>query len=101
MQNQLGFDTCEFNNGVSNILENDYGDFMRSANIRLNRLKEELCVLKDANIDLKLSEMQTYLQFKPNWDIESTRQKLAEDIKYLDEVLAGHFQDWESVAPTS
>lgn len=96
MKNTLGFDTSKFSKSVSEILEHDYGDFMRVANLYLINLREELDLLKDSNIESRLDLMQLYLQYYPNWDIELTRNKLTQDTKYLDEILQGHAQDWES-----
>ena len=92
----MGFDTKAFTKNISNILEWDYGDFMRSANVHLNHLRNELHVLNDKNIDGRLDVMQMYLQFNPNWDIDSTRKMLAKDTLYIDDLLHGHNQDWES-----
>lgn len=64
---------------VRNITDADYGDFMRKANSYLYDLKSQL---KDTpnSIQKKLSEMQHYTQFTPNWDVESTRRRLLKDI---------------------
>ena len=82
---------------TSSLTGSDYGDFMRSENVYLNQLIKHLIILEDKNINSKLAEMQTYLQFMPNWDISSTRDKLLSDAHYLEELLQGHLQDWESV----
>lgn len=96
MRYALGFDTQMFSKNISEILECDYGDFMRAANGYLNNLRDELHALRDENIDRKLDEMQIYLQFTPTWDIELTKKLLRQDTKYLNELLHAHEQDWES-----
>ncbi len=96
MRYPIGFDTKTFSKSVSEIIEYDYGDFMRPANLYLNQLRNELTLLSDKNINRRLDKMQMYLQFTPNWDIESTREMLSKDTKYLDDLLFGHNQDWES-----
>lgn len=98
MRYELGFDTIVFRKNLSQILEYDYGDFMRSANVYLNKLRAELHVINDKNIDCRLDRMQMYLVFTPNWDIELTRKLLAKDTKYIDDLLLGHNQDWESAS---
>jgi hypothetical protein len=98
MRYALGFDTYAFRQEVSEIFEDDYGNFMRAANKCLRHLQNELHVLKDKNIDRRLYKMKMYLLFNPNWDIESTRELLAADTKYLDDLLQGHNQDWESAS---
>jgi hypothetical protein len=83
-----------FTQDVSSILQYDYGDFMRSANTYLNHLRDVLSSLGDAEINKKIDDMQSYLQFSPNWDdVEGTRAKLLRDAHYLDEVLAAHQGD--------
>ena len=96
MRFKFGFDTKSFSKSVHEILEADYGDFMRAANCYLNRLIEDLQILKDENINQRLKHMKQYLQFTPNWHIDSTRILLTADTQYLDELLSGHAQDWES-----
>jgi hypothetical protein len=96
MRCKLGFDTLEFRQNINDISEHDYGDFMRAANVFLNSFIENLQILSDKNINLRLSKIKNYLQYTPNWDVDSTRILMAEDTKYLDELLLGHNQDWES-----
>lgn len=83
---------------TSMIIENDYGDFMRTENLYLNHLIRNLGLYGDRNINAKLAEMQTYLQFTPNWDVDSTRERLVNDAHYLDDLVQAHRQDWESQA---
>jgi hypothetical protein len=96
MSYALGFDTLTFSQRLSEILESDYGDFMRAANVYLNHLRAQLCALNDKNLNQRLDQMQMCLQFCPNWDVESTRELLRKDTVYLDDLLHGHNQDWES-----
>lgn len=83
---------------ISSITENDYGDFMRTANLYLNDLRRELQTYEDEHINYKLVEMQRYIQFSPNWDVSSTREKILRDARYIDDFLNAHKQDWESAA---
>lgn len=92
----MNFDTAKFSAEISDILENDYGDFMRPANLYLNSLRCDLKLVDDFNINQKINQMQYYLQFSPNWNIESTRKLLARDIDFINDLLLGHKQDWES-----
>lgn len=86
---------------TSEVNEYDYGDFMRTENLYLNHLMQKLQILGDKDLNKKLVTMQTYLQFTPNWDVESTRLKLLEDIQVVSELLQAHLQDWESEVPIS
>lgn len=81
---------------ISALTEEDYGDFMRTANLYLNTLRTELAPIKDNNIHRKISEMQSYLQFASNWDVRLTREKLLKDAEYIEDLLYAHIQDWES-----
>lgn len=92
----MSLSTSEFKKNISEILEYDYGDFMRAANVYLNHLRSELSVLGDPEIDKKIDAMQVYLQFAPNWDVEPTRMQLIQDTLYIEDILRGHEQDWES-----
>lgn len=82
---------------TKSISDSEYGDFMRTENVYLNHLIRELNPLvDDRNINRRLVEMQTYLQFTPNWDVNLTKEKLLEDAQYIDELMNAHRQDWES-----
>ena len=82
---------------TKSISDSEYGDFMRTENVYLNHLIRELNPLvDDRNINRRLVEMQTYLQFTPNWDVSLTKEKLLEDAQYIDELMNAHRQDWES-----
>lgn len=67
---------------VGQIEEEDYGDFMRFANKRLDDLKP---FFADASsmARVRLVEMQDYLQFNSNWNVESTRARLIDDARAL------------------
>lgn len=88
--------TQEFKKNINQINEYDYGDFMRSANVYLNHLSAQLSYRNDPSINEKIDQMKNYLQYTPNWDVDSTREKLNSDLQYIDELLQGHEQDWES-----
>lgn len=89
-------DTLVFSNKIHAINEADYGDFMRLGNSYLIELREQLDFLHDKNIDAKISEIQDYLQFRPDWNIKSTLKRLDGDIDYLDQILSGRKQEIES-----
>lgn len=64
--------------------EYDYGDCMREWNRELLYLKAHL---KNQSpwVSKKLNEMQMYIQFVPNWDVESTRERIMKDSAELKE----------------
>lgn len=80
----------KFVNQVNSINEHDYGDFMRAANTYLNEFR--LSCDRSGFFDLgnQFSKMQLYLQFVPNWDVNSTRTKLLVDAEYLNDLLVAH-----------
>lgn len=67
---------------VKAVEEEDYGDCMREWNRELLFLRSHL---KDAPTWMyqSLNEMQGYIQFYPNWDVESTRAQILEDADHL------------------
>lgn len=73
---------------IQTMLEEDYGDFMREAN-------HDLLILRDAfknedeKVQDKLDEMQMYTQFRPNWKVEPTRERLIKDAEVLN-ILVKH-----------
>ena len=77
----------KFSTDIANIYNTDYGDFMRTANTYLNHLRDDLSENGGARAHQKLNEMQMYLQFTPNWEIESSREKLLRDAKSIDALL--------------
>jgi hypothetical protein len=58
----------EFAGRVANIIEPDYGDWMRRTNAYLLELEEELV---DASPDIweTLDEIQRFIQYNPDWDV--------------------------------
>jgi len=75
-----------FTQQVQAVEEFDYGDCMREWNRELLYLRDHL---KDvpAEIYQTINEMQGYIQFYPNWDVDSTRQQILEDAGHLREEL--------------
>ena len=71
-----------FTEQITNLNESDYGDFMRSINLYLCDLLANPGA-KDPRLHEKLHEIQAYIQFLPNWDIESTRARLLADCHEL------------------
>lgn len=71
---------------ASQVDEMDYGDCMREWNRELLYLKDQL---KNATpwTQKKLWDMQNYIQFTPNWDVPSTRERIIKDALELKEHL--------------
>src|SRR4051812_15983688 len=67
-----------FEEMVSTIVEGDYGDFMRRAQGYYLEMIEELGPHAREVRD-RLDWIEEYLQFRPNWDIDSTRARLLVD----------------------
>ena len=82
----------KFSTNITNIYDTDYGDFMRKANTYLSHLRDDLSKDGAENTHQKLNEMQKYLQFTSNWEIESTRKKLLVDAKSIDALLTNFHQ---------
>ena len=68
---------------ISSIEENDYGDFMRKVNEYLIELKENKNAVRTLEIEQIVDEIQRYIQFRPNWKIPETRERLTQDIEKL------------------
>lgn len=67
-----------FIEGVENLYEEDYGDWMREVNAHLLDLMDTLKT-SGPEISGKLAQMQHYLQFNPTWEIEPTCKKILAD----------------------
>ncbi len=78
------------------ILESDYGDYMRQAEYHLLNLKEDMSRLPYYDVQIKIQEMEGYLQFHSNWSIDLTRKKIVKDTLIIQMILDGHQQDWQS-----
>ncbi len=61
---------------ISEINEEDYGDFMRKANLYLNILKKSIFRYSSPQVKKILQELQYIIQFHPNWDIDTTLPKI-------------------------
>jgi hypothetical protein len=72
---------------VQAVNEFDYGDCMREWNRELLYLWHHFRN-PPSWLDETFQEMQGYIQFYPNWDVESTRQQILEDAKHLREELS-------------
>ncbi len=79
----MGSPFIHFLDELSAISETDYGDFMRKVNSYLLELKENDIAKNSAEISEKLDNMQDYVQFHPNWDLESTKEKIFRDADKL------------------
>jgi hypothetical protein len=90
----------DFINEVSDIDETDYGDFMRKANHGLVILMEKIYDSSTPVVKKLLDELKYHIDYMPNWDVDSTREKvnlLAEEIRIATQVTdadtspASHF----------
>lgn len=71
---------------LRDVNEFDYGDFMRKVNFYLDTLAERLVPLdipEKESYAVKLAEIQNYVQFYPDWKIETTRPRLFADVKAM------------------
>jgi hypothetical protein len=78
-----------FIENISTSFDYDYGDFMRSANLYLYQLRSALEPILNSKIERKLQEMQSYIQFHPNWDVDSTRDRVIRDATQISDLLLG------------
>lgn len=74
---------------IKSIDDLDYGDFMRKANAYLLEFKDHVPhrSREKSSIDRKIEEIQLYLQYYPNWEIESTRERLLSDAEVIDRMI--------------
>ena len=85
-----------FINNTESIVETDYGDFMRRENLYFLQLREALGPQTSSEAQLTLKNMQDYLQFSPDWNLESTkRQIVADATKLLQLVKINPAQDMQ------
>ena len=87
MEKSFASFASQFRKNISEIHENDYGDFMRAANVYLNEMRTGLKDLKKRRIHVRLDQMQVYLQFKPNGNIKLTKEMLFNDTNSIEELL--------------
>lgn len=74
----------DFINEINDIDETDYGDFMRKANHGLVILMEKIYNSSSSEVKKLLDELKYHIDYMPNWDVDSTREKvalLAEEIR--------------------
>lgn len=79
--------TDQFTQKIQEIIDDDYGDFMRKAHGYFLVFKTELGTHLSADIRLKLAEMENYIQFTPNWQVEPTRKRILNDIKGIEDAI--------------
>lgn len=61
---------------IAEIEEYDFGDFMRRANNYLIVLMNRTYRSSTPEVKKLLIELQYIIQFQPDWDVESTRNKI-------------------------
>lgn len=84
---------------ISQLDEADYGDFMRRANTYLEGLRRALAGSQGYKLLSQLDRMKAYVQYAPDWCVETTQRRLLSDAKYiLDTVTSGHAGDAQSTA---
>lgn len=74
----------DFINEINDIDETDYGDFMRRANHGLVILTDKIYTGSSSEVKKLLYELKYIIDYMPNWDVDSTREKvqlLAQEIK--------------------
>lgn len=87
----MGNPYVHFLKQIKSIDDTDYGDFMRRANLYLNELQEEEPSALNPVIADRIEAMKNYIQYHPNWDIESTRRNIeidTENLIFLDSIYS-------------
>ncbi len=69
------------------IEEGDYGDFMRRANLYFQNLGDALEPTRNKKAKSLLEEMKNYLQFNPDREMSTTKFRLENDAKKLNQFL--------------
>lgn len=70
----------EFELAIRGINVKDFGDFRRKANSYLIRLAEKI---ENSSNKKQLIEIQNFVNFKPDWQIESTRRNIIKKIREI------------------
>lgn len=96
MRFPIGFDTSRLTESIVETSGCDLLNFVMTTSGFIENLFHELHLVGDSNIDRRLKKMYLYLQLTSNFNLDSTREKLKQDANYLNELLCGHSQDWES-----
>lgn len=73
----------DLSNLIKGIIVKDYGDFKRKAVLYLNRFVQDQCQNLDEKKISTLREIKNFIQYHPNFDIESTKQKTLDSIKTI------------------
>jgi hypothetical protein len=68
------------------VSEFDYGDCMREWNRELIFLRDHLRH-PDPPVLEKIEQMQGYIQYTPNWDVQSTKDQILSDARWMREYL--------------
>lgn len=79
----MGSPYVHFLEELKSIDESDYGDFMRKVNEYIVELKDNKAAITTAQIEKKIDEIQTYVQYRPSWNINWTREQLNKDAEEL------------------
>lgn len=79
----------EFEVRIKTLQVKDFGDFRRKSNLYLNRLAQSL---PQGPAGPVLKEMKNFINFEPDWKMESTRLRILEKVQQLRRTLGSQAQ---------
>lgn len=82
---------------ISEINENDFGDFMRRANHYLLILIGKIYRGSTPQVRKLLLELQYTIQYQPDWNIDSTKQKIFARIDLIKQSRNAHVSDMHNI----
>lgn len=81
---------------INNLNLEDYESFERTAIHALNKLQTDCHRSGIYDVDSKISEIRNALLTGSNFESLFLRNQLFSEAEYLDQLITGHQQDWES-----
>lgn len=88
-----------FVHNISNLKEADYQSFQKAIRENLSRLAKDLPYVDDERINQRLKSMRGYLDSSTTDGFQKIIEKLSLDAHYIDQILSGIRQLWESASP--
>lgn len=87
----------DFVKSVINANTDEKNKFCSNINKYFQLLEEDLMHLPYGDIHRKLCDMREFIHYNSNGSIQSIKDRIIKDATYVDDLLAAHEQDWESI----
>jgi hypothetical protein len=81
---------------IKQIHSSNNTDFFNQAKKIINSIELQMIRLPFDDINKKVHELKNFYKINQHLSVQQSKMKIEKDIKYINDLLLGHNQDWES-----